>query len=163
MIAKDPIKIAQWRSEVFNYTKHTIEYLARKIAKKFSRENDLVLNLTDSDVNIPESNLNKITEEIVDNAFKFSKAGTKVVVEAGNKNNDTLQFNVSNEGPGMTPEQINGIGAFQQFDRKMNEQQGSGLGLIIAKRMVELQGGKFIIISEPDKKTTVQITLSTHA
>ncbi len=46
-----------------------------------------------------------------------------------------------------------------QFERKTQEQQGLGLGLIIAKRLTELHGGSLDIQSEPGKGTTVVVKL----
>ena len=54
-------------------------------------------------------------------------------------------LSVSDKGRGFSAEQITRIGAYMQFDRKMHEQQGLGLGLAIAKRLVELHGGTFSI------------------
>jgi hypothetical protein len=46
-----------------------------------------------------------------------------------------------------------------QFERKVYEQQGSGLGLTIAKRLSELHGGEFNVQSELGRGTTVSIRL----
>ena len=46
-----------------------------------------------------------------------------------------------------------------QFDRKMQEQQGLGLGLVIAKRLVELHGGTLSIASEKGAGATITVKL----
>jgi signal transduction histidine kinase len=58
----------------------------------------------------------------------------------------------------MTQEQIGKIGPHMQFEREKYEQQGAGLGLIIAKRLTELNGGTFSITSTPGKETRTTIT-----
>jgi signal transduction histidine kinase len=49
------------------------------------------------------------------------------------------------------------VGAYQQFDRKLHEQQGSGLGLSLAKRLCSLYGGELVIDSQPGVGTTVRV------
>jgi signal transduction histidine kinase len=58
----------------------------------------------------------------------------------------------------MTTEQATKIGAFQQFDRKLHEQQGLGLGLLLVQRLIAQYRAKMEIISEPGRGTRVQIT-----
>ena len=55
----------------------------------------------------------------------------------------------------MTAAEIEQIGAFQQFDRHKNAQQGLGLGLILVQKLAVRNGARFAIESEPSQKTTV--------
>jgi signal transduction histidine kinase len=55
----------------------------------------------------------------------------------------------------MTEHQINNIGPFKQFDRDQNEQQGSGLGLYIARYLTELNKGELLVESENEQGTSV--------
>ena len=59
----------------------------------------------------------------------------------------------------MTTSQIAQLEAHQQFERKLYEQTGSGLGLIISKRLAQLLDGELTIKSIPDRETTVQVIL----
>jgi len=132
--------------------------LAQSTAAKYKRDSDLKLEIEAADVLIPPENLMKITEELVDNAFKFSKAGKPVRLVARIAEGQ-FQIAVQDQGRGMTPEQIAKIGPHMQFDRATYEQQGAGLGLIITKRLTELLGGRFEIESLPGSGTTVRLTL----
>ncbi len=142
-------------------TKNVIATFAKQKAEQMQRVDDLFLHLVDADVPISARNLKKIVEELVDNALKFSKPGSKVKIMT---NIDSTYFSliIINSGRGMTTEQIRNIGAYMQFERKHYEQQGSGLGIIIAKLLAELHDGDLTIESKPNEKTKVQIRLRTY-
>jgi signal transduction histidine kinase len=128
-------------------------------AQTIGREADLRLEGVDTaTVRIADEYLKKIVEELVDNAFKFSEAGQPVRV-SGQVNGRTYVVSVTDHGRGMTPQQIAEVGAYMQFDRRIYEQQGSGLGLIISKRLAELHGGWMTVESVPHRQTTINVTL----
>jgi two-component system, sensor histidine kinase and response regulator len=149
MIAADPKNASALR---LGQTEHPAELIAKRAtaqATQAGRPADLFLELSDVTVPIVDEYLNKMVDELTQNAFKFSKAGTPVrVTLARTSNAITLSF--SDHGCGFAPEETTHIGAYMQFDRKKQEQQGLGLGLSIAKRLVELHGGTFSIVSEKD-------------
>jgi two-component system sensor histidine kinase/response regulator len=95
--------------------------------------------------------------ELVGNAFKFSTAGTEVRISA-QRDPKTFSLLIHDNGRGMTPEQIHHMGAYMQFERKLYEQQGVGLGFGIAKSLVNLHGGQVVVTSMAGVETTVQIT-----
>jgi signal transduction histidine kinase len=102
--------------------------------------------------------LSKIVDELAHNAFKFSKLGTPVRVSLSSSQG-IVSLSVADCGQGMTREQLARIGAYMQFQRKVQEQQGLGLGLIIAKRLAELHGGTLAIQSQLGEGTTVTVKL----
>jgi signal transduction histidine kinase len=102
--------------------------------------------------------LQKLFEELLDNAFRYSTAGSPVRVVSMPNENELIVYVIDN-GRGMTAEQISSIGAYVQFERNFYEQQGTGLGLSIAKRLTELYGGKLSIESVPKVKTIVRLAL----
>ncbi|HEX9652458.1 MAG TPA: response regulator [bacterium] len=138
----------------------TTTELARQIASSKSRAEDLFVEVLDVPLNISEEDYKKIVVELTDNAFKFSNAGSPVRISASLKNQQFL-ICFHNEGVGMTQQQIAELGAFRQFNRRVQEQQGAGLGLIIAKRLAELYGGKLTIKSVANKCVEVQVTIDT--
>ena len=159
LTAADPDRVAALRnSRATCEAEVTIALAAHSVADKVLRAPDLKTELQEGTVRISELKLKKIIEEIVDNAFKFSSDRTPVYL-TGQLLENSYEIRVTNEGRGLTPEAIQDIGAYMQFERKLYEQQGSGLGLMIAKRLIELHGGTLTIDSIPDQKTTIQISL----
>ncbi|TVQ22943.1 MAG: hybrid sensor histidine kinase/response regulator [Leptolyngbya sp. DLM2.Bin15] len=135
-----------------------IRDLTIPLAEKLNRAQDLTLKLEESFGWVSVSMLQKILDELLDNAFKFSERGTSIVIESKIQD-DQLAIALTNYGRGMTADQIANIGAYTQFERCFHEQQGSGLGLAIAKRMAELQGGSLTIDSVPQDYTRVCLKL----
>jgi two-component system, sensor histidine kinase and response regulator len=127
--------------------------VATQKAMQYGREADLTLNIARAGVKVAEQDLRKIGEELIDNAFKFSEAGTPVQIRA-TIDNDIFQLTIANSGCAMTLEQIASIGACRQFEREFYEQQGLGLGLVIAKRLTELHDGQLTIKTAKTAPTT---------
>jgi signal transduction histidine kinase len=131
--------------------------LVRKIAARHKREGDLLLKIEHASLLVPAENLSKIVEEVADNAFKFSEPGKPVLVAAVVQF-DQCRLSFTDKGRGMTPEQISRIAPHMQFERHTFEQQGAGLGLVIAKRITELLGGQFQIESKVGQGTVVSVS-----
>lgn len=158
LLATNQERIQAMRNCQVSSAKTAIEEQANQEAQLFKREADLQIKLEDASLPIAAGRLKKIIEELIENACKFSLEGTPIHVRSVIANQQFI-MTVSNEGRGMTPEQIARIGAHMQFERKLYEQQGSGLGLIIVKRLAELHGGGLAIESVPDEKITVSVSL----
>ena len=131
---------------------------AFKVAKNHGRLLDLELTISKGTVFLPQLDFAKIVEELVDNAFKFSPEGTQVSL-ISTVANGKFTLTVEDNGRGMTATDLQKIEAFMQFDRNIYEQQGSGLGLIIVKRIVALYKGSFKIKNKEEGGLIVTIEL----
>ncbi|MEA5513721.1 response regulator [Nodularia sp. UHCC 0506] len=158
IIATDPDRIKLLQTQVTIFPTDTFTNLINETVQKAGREADLYTNFQSCNLRISAKNLYKIIEELIDNAVKFSPPGTPIQVKNDCINNHVI-LSFIDHGRGMTAEQIAELGAYRQFERKLHEQQGSGLGLIIAKQLAELHGGQFHIQSQPQEKTIVKVTL----
>ncbi len=159
LLAKNPEEIKALSNELHESdSQKVITEIALEKAQQSAREADLHLDLQDIKVKISEPHLNRIVIEIIDNAFKFSPPGTPVHI-ISNLNGDNFNLDVIDCGRGITSDEIAALGAYMQFGRKLYAQEGLGLGLIIAKRCVELYGGELKINTIPGKHTIVGFTL----
>jgi signal transduction histidine kinase len=156
--AADPEQVKILRSNQTSFSKVAIEEVVFQKVKLSHRGNDLQLELQDVAVQISESDLKKISEELIDNALKYSPTDTPIHV-TGIQNINFFLLSVVDYGRGMTAHQITNLGAYMQFERRIYEQQGTGLGLVIAKRLAELHGGNLTIESVPEKQTIVRVAL----
>jgi signal transduction histidine kinase len=158
LLGKDPQRASALRKKQTPMPRKIAEARAARQAQDAGRPNDLSIDLNDKAVAISEEYLTKIVDELVHNAFKFSKAGQSVTVTLY-PSDSALTLSVSDHGRGLQTDQIKKVGAYMQFDRKMHEQQGLGLGLTIAKRLTELHGGSLSMQSKPTEGTTVVVKL----
>jgi two-component system sensor histidine kinase/response regulator len=135
-----------------------VENMAQQKALEVNREGDLQMELPDGSLQINSPHLLMMLEELLENAFKFSASGTPVQL-ACKREKGAYVVTITNQGRGMTPEQIAQAGAYTQFERKRHEQQGQGLGLTIARLATERLGGTFSIESIPHEHTSIHLTL----
>lgn len=154
----DDEKITELRQKHVSSLMEFLPAVAEKQMAEHERSNAVKISLVDFPVQISPEYLTKIVEELLDNALKFSKDGTTVTLSSEEHGSD-VSIVVQDDGFGMSKEQVKSISAFQQFDREFFKQQGSGLGLVIAKTLAELHNGKLIIESEEEVGTTVKVTL----
>ena len=107
--------------------------------------------------------LGQILINLANNAVKFTEFGEIVVsTEVADRNEDrvTLKFAVSDSGIGLTPDQIDKLfEAFSQADTSTTRKfGGTGLGLTISKRLIEMMGGNIRVESEPGRGSTFSFT-----
>ena len=105
--------------------------------------------------------LKRVLINLMANAVKFSKAGTQVTVHCQLTADRDLVIAVEDHGIGMTPHDIPiAMVPFQQIDNGLQRRyEGTGLGLPIAKHLVEMHGGRLTIESVLGQGTTVTILL----
>lgn len=127
-------------------------------AQENKREEDLKFFLSDCQVNMLTDHFQNICNELFSNSVKFSKPGTPIEISTLIADKYFI-LKFKNYGRGMTNEQMNQIGAYMQFDRNIYEQQGSGLGLIITKRITQIYKGKLEIDSDGNSYTEVSVYL----
>jgi two-component system, sensor histidine kinase and response regulator len=154
LIAADPKNINALRIGKTEHPAPLVKKFAESQAAQAGRPNDLKVESVDVSIPMSEEYFSKVVNELVQNAFKFSEAGSVVGVTLAETFNG-IALTVSDQGRGFSTEQIKRIGAYTQFDRKMQDEQGLGLGLTIVKRLVELHGGALSIEGEKGAGATV--------
>ena len=93
------------------------------------------------------------------NAVKFTPAGGTVDVRALQVNGE-VRVSVADTGPGIAAEDLERIfEEFQQTEAGVEQREGTGLGLALSKRLVELHGGRIWVDSEPGAGSTFVFTL----
>ena len=163
LIKTDSRQLEALRTGYLMYPRAAIVHHCEQKTAAHDRETDLSLAVDDTKaIGISEEYLKKIIEELLDNAIKFSEPGTPIEVRAWPAD-DRYLVRVSDRGRGMAPNQWESLGAYMQFDRRIYEQQGIGLGLIIAKRLTELHNGSIRFESTLGVGTSVTISMPLRA
>ena len=106
--------------------------------------------------------IEQVLDNLLSNALKFGPEGSIVKLQMKPElHADVLEISVSDSGPGIAAEDLPHI--FERFyqgrTKAKNSSAGSGLGLALAKKVVEAHGGRIWIESEVGKGTTVRFIL----
>jgi signal transduction histidine kinase len=102
-------------------------------------------------------------KELLDNALRYSPASTPVIVSLEPDANKMV-LSISDQGQGITSEEL--LHIFQRLYRKAEHRPvdgSNGLGLPIARLIIEKHGGHIKIESKPDEGTIVYISLPLHS
>jgi PAS domain S-box-containing protein len=104
----------------------------------------------------------QVAVNLLDNAVKYSPAGGQITLSSGQGETEAW-FSVRDQGVGMTGEQTKRI--FERFYRvtTVHETPGTGIGLAIAKEIVELHGGRIGLQSEPEEGSCFTVYLPVSA
>ena len=133
-------------------------------------ETDLTAQIEDDENNIEllqiidvqgdRNKLYRLFKNLISNSLKFKKAGTITSIEIDSRvENSRVTYSVTDNGIGIDPSHQSRI--FEIFKRlhTREEYEGSGIGLAICRKVVELHDGKIEVESVPDQKTTFRFDL----
>ncbi len=113
------------------------------------------VDLVDGD----ERRLRQVIYNLLSNAVKFTPQDGSIVVATARVNGE-IQVSVTDTGPGIAPDDHERIfEEFQQTDVGVQQRDGTGLGLALSKRLVELHGGRIWVESQPGHGSRFVFTL----
>jgi two-component system cell cycle sensor histidine kinase PleC len=105
----------------------------------------------------------QVVLNLLSNAVKFTPEGGKVIVKVWkNLDNNSIVMQIKDSGIGMAAQDLaRALSPFGQIENKLSKRfEGTGLGLPLSKKLVELMNGSFEIQSESNIGTTVTIVFS---
>jgi two-component system sensor histidine kinase KdpD len=135
-------------------------------AETLTRHHRVVVEIADDvpKIAVDASAMTEVMYILVDNASKYAPVGSAIAVRATRTENDAaVNIWVSDDGPGIPPELREQV--FERFFRVPQREpvdprrSGAGLGLSIARRLVEAQGGQIWIDDGDGHGTVVAVTL----
>jgi signal transduction histidine kinase/ActR/RegA family two-component response regulator len=115
-------------------------------------------------VQADRTRLKQVLLNLLSNAVKYNREGGTVTLECIACGPDRLRLSVLDTGMGLRPEQVAAL--FQPFNRLGQEnsaQEGTGIGLVFTRRLVELMKGRIGVTSTPGVGSTFWIELSAAA
>jgi signal transduction histidine kinase len=131
---------------------HILSPIRRRLARYQAKEIQLVTNMNVlGNISAPRKELTHIIVHLLDNAFKFSPQGGTVELSIATNAAGDTRLRVRDEGPGIPPEFAEKVFErfFQLSQGNTREYEGLGVGLTLAKAVMEKMGGRIIILDVP--------------
>jgi PAS domain S-box-containing protein len=148
-----------------NRAEVALDQLARRMVKKFQTQSDKHQLIANFPPDFPivmgdEERLTQVLSNLLSNAIKYSPSGGQVTV-SGQVSPHEITMRVTDEGPGIpTPDLPHIFERFYRADSDLTKRaKGTGLGLYLAKAVIEAHGGQIWVESTSGKGTTFVFTL----
>jgi PAS domain S-box-containing protein len=115
-------------------------------------------------VNADRMRVKQVFINLLSNAIKYNQLGGKIAVEYTTSRSNLIRISVRDTGMGLAPEKLSQL--FQPFNRLGQEamvEEGTGIGLVVCKRLVELMGGVIGVESTVGKGSIFWVELNLTA
>jgi PAS domain S-box-containing protein len=112
-------------------------------------------------IHADRTRVKQVMINLLSNAIKYNQAGGAVVVECVASTKDRVRVTVRDTGAGLSPEQLAQL--FQPFNRLGQEagpEEGTGIGLVVTRQLVELMGGVIGVESSVGKGSEFWVELT---
>lgn len=129
-----------------------IETVSQNLAAQHSREQDLQLQLDPGIAALSSMTLSKILEEVIANAFQFSPANTPICVQSV-PSDKSVVITIENRTVNHEPRTVGDLNETALLQRASDSEIGSGLGLMLTRRLIETHGGKFNLVQRNNLAT----------
>lgn len=154
------LELHQSGFDLYELTKQVYEELKIKGDEK-NIQFSLTKSKTHFEIKGDKEKLREVIQNLVGNALKFTPPKGKVTLSL-KKNDHNVCIEVKDTGPGIAPENLTKL--FQKFGKidsayKATKESGTGLGLYISKKIIDLHGGNIEVQSEVGKGTVFQVCL----
>src|SRR5258708_24560405 len=108
-----------------------------------------------------ERRIKQVLVKVISNGVKFTPTCGRVTIDAARMPDGTVELKITDTGIGIDHDQIARVFLpFVQVDASLSRsREGVGLGLAIAKGLIELHGGEIYLESAPERGTVVRLVL----
>jgi signal transduction histidine kinase len=111
------------------------------------------LPLVEADISM----IDRVLQNLIDNAVKFCKEGDTINIEIDTKSPERVEVRVADSGQGIKQEDLGNV--FQRYYKAREDEQSTGLGLAIVEKMVELHNSSIHVFSQFGQGTTFAFEL----
>ena len=111
-----------------------------------------------------EQRLRQVLLNLLSNAIKYNRQGGQVILSCQQTRDGRVRLNVKDTGPGIATEGLERLFVpFERLGQELGEVEGTGLGLVISKQLMEAMGGSLHAKSQVGKGSTFSVELPVAA